>query len=224
MCLNGTSSGRSTGFGVSSDLDVGVASMNSKSQTVLAEQFTPKTSPDSVIKGCGCFFFVTGLLALFVFIPSSGDGAALALCFGIPAVVTGFFIMKKFQNASPDQIKWEAKVKLYESGWICHKCGYTWMPSDTAKYGISSNDVLNTNMLNIIKQANNINVNQTETVKTTNIFQELQIDSQKRLRCPLCKSGVTMNDEELSAKQFKCSSCKSIIDFTPKPFAGNAWT
>lgn len=131
MCLNGTSSGSSTGVGVSSDLDVGVGRISSNSQTKLAKKFTPGASPDSLLNGCGCLLLIVGSLSLFVFLNSSGFGSEIAICFGIPALIIGVVIKRKLRKSTTQQTEWESKAMLYEKGWICHKCGNTWFPSDS---------------------------------------------------------------------------------------------
>ena len=129
MCLSGTSSGSSTGVGVSSDLDIGVGRLNSNSQTALAERFTPSTSPASTAAGCGCFSLIAGLVILCIGMASDADGSGFAAFLGVVGLILGGVMMASSNNnKNPQQVEWEAKINLYENGFICHKCGRTWIP------------------------------------------------------------------------------------------------
>lgn len=139
MCLNGTTSGSTTGIGVSSDLDIGAGKLNSESKTALAEKFTPETSPENTACGCGCLSLIIGTVIIIAGFVSSDEGSGmLALIFGLPAVIISFIFFSKIGKDNPKQREWKAKVRLYNEGWICHKCGHTWLPSDAA---IDSSDI-----------------------------------------------------------------------------------
>jgi hypothetical protein len=134
MCLNGTSSGRSTGFGMSSDLDVGVGTMNSESQTELAKKFTPGNSPsDNINAGCGCVILII-LLLFFAMMFSSKNGEDVIVSIVIMFILLGacIYILKKFEKdiqQEQKQKEWEIKVKLYEEGWIVNRQVYLPVPS-----------------------------------------------------------------------------------------------
>lgn len=129
MCLSGTTSGSSSGIGVTSDLDVGVGTLNSESQTALAEKYTPESSPTSFFGGCGCLFLIIGITIFIACIRSTSELPFLFYLIAICVLLLGIsFLIKSVKQNSPEQKEWEAKAKLYEEGWICHKCGNTWLP------------------------------------------------------------------------------------------------
>ncbi|MRS05074.1 zinc ribbon domain-containing protein, partial [bacterium] len=41
----------------------------------------------------------------------------------------------------------------------------------------------------------------------------LFVDNQNRIRCPLCKKGLRLNQSDLNLSRFKCSSCKAEVKF-----------
>lgn len=118
MCENGTTTTSSTGGGVSSDFDVAVGRMNSESQTELAKKFAPGDAPGEAIGGCGCLvailFFVLAMIAV-------NDGQIFVYAGIITLIITGIILYFS------DSKEWNNKVHLYENGWICHKCGNTWI-------------------------------------------------------------------------------------------------
>ena len=121
MCLSQTSSGSSTGIGVSTDLDIGVGTINTNTQSVLAKKYIPGQDPvnESRRTGCGCIF---GSVFLFIF----GDLHGFFTFLGVLSLIVGVIALAT-KEGNPEQQKWKAKVKLYEQGWICHKCGKTWL-------------------------------------------------------------------------------------------------
>lgn len=130
MCLNGTTTGHSTAIGVNSHLDVGAAVIGTKSQTGLASQYNPGPKPsDGVVRGimllsAGGLNTLIGLIAL----TSGGFGTCLfILLITAPCMVIGFnYATGKKQKSEIEA--WEQKNILFETGWICHKCGINWTP------------------------------------------------------------------------------------------------
>ncbi|MHB8056819.1 MAG: double zinc ribbon domain-containing protein [Desulfuromonadaceae bacterium] len=188
MCLNGTSSGRSTGIGVSSNLDVGVGSMNSTSQTALAKQFSPGKSAaeaGGMIVGCSLImlFFGVGLDNVLGHVLFTLGGFFIVI--GILAIIVGCIPNKER----------EVKIKLYEDGWICHKCGYTWMLSES----IISRDVRK---------------DLPKDERPVEIIHNLVVDDKNRVRCPICNKGQRLGLASLDSNSFKCSSCKFVVNFT----------
>lgn len=130
MCLSGTTTGTSTAVGVSSNLDVGVAAIGSHSQTNLAAQYNPGVKPNDG-KGCGLFILsivsFNVVIGLVILIQGTPGFFLFALLLGIPLGIYGFNMYQgKTQRAQI--VTWVQKNKLFETGWICHKCGNTWNP------------------------------------------------------------------------------------------------
>lgn len=126
MCMAGTSSGSAIGGGVSTDLDLGVGKMDINTRSALAEKYTPGTSPHVTGKGCGCASLLVGLFFLLVYASSATEeGSGFGLFLASVGFLVGIFLLARGKD-NPQQKEWEAKVKLYENGWICHQCGKTW--------------------------------------------------------------------------------------------------
>jgi len=130
MCLNGTTSGSSSAFGVSSDLDVGVGSIDSESQTALAEKYKPGDNPETGIAGCGCFLVILAFILVIVFAAYDANEYLIFFTFVAGCIVyfvtsISSYFLKKNGALKKD---WEARVTLYETGWICHRCGNDWIP------------------------------------------------------------------------------------------------
>ncbi len=139
MCLSGTTSNSLTGFGVSSDLDIGAGRINSNSRTVLAAKFMPGENPQNqqIRSGCFCTFLGTAIL-IFVYAAikkfgiswSSDNLLKIFVVLGSILLFLGILILSKIiKMTTKAQVdEWEAKTKLCNEGWICHQCGNTWFP------------------------------------------------------------------------------------------------
>ena len=131
MCLSGTTTGTSTAVGVTSDLHLGAAVIGSRSQTNLAANYDPRAKPDSR-KGLGVWcYFIGCFLVVIMSIEASKNQSAGMFLFGIlvsiPIFIYGYILHKGDTQRANIEI-WEQKNKLFETGWICHKCGNTWNP------------------------------------------------------------------------------------------------
>jgi hypothetical protein len=128
MCLGGSSTSASAGVGVTSNLHVGVGIAGSSSQTKLAAKFNPGIKPDNtglkyIAFGFAAFCIFIGVIAL----AQNNSGGWVSLFIALIAGVVGQF--GPSNDSIADKIAaWEIKKALYENGWICHKCGNTWMP------------------------------------------------------------------------------------------------
>lgn len=154
MCLSGTSSGSSTGVGISSDLDIGVGRINTNSQTALAEKFTPGKDV-AEIAGMLMGF---GILALILGAIMDSKLGTLASIIGGICVFIGILA---FVASNDKKVKSErdAKVKLFEEGWICHTCGNTWLPLES---NIASSNVSISSEIYIDKHADSNNNSQVD--------------------------------------------------------------
>ncbi len=133
MCLSGTSTGRSTGVGVSTDLDIGIGRLNSKTQTALAKKHAPGTSPMSIAKGCSYFSSLLIFVWMFFLFSRAEEPSKFFLISTMSILVllqicTMIYLLRFYLSYPPEQIEWDNKVKYYEKGYICHKCGETWVP------------------------------------------------------------------------------------------------
>jgi hypothetical protein len=122
ICLAGASSGSSNGFDASSSINVEAGIMNSCSPDELAKKYSPVKPPGSIFKRIGAVCLIVALILAFT---GSGIGSALALIAMLLGVVS-MMIGKK----DPRQKEWDAKINFYENGWICRKCGSSWIPSE----------------------------------------------------------------------------------------------
>ena len=135
--MSGTTAGKSTAVGINTNLDVGVASIGTKSQTNLAATLNPGQKP-SASNNMGCGFIVFGAAGFFCLIAFSSLGmenpigakiGAFLLSLLLAAVFGAIGYGVTFDAASTKALEaWEQKNKLFEAGWICHKCGHTWTP------------------------------------------------------------------------------------------------
>lgn len=135
MCLNGTTTGAAFAVGANTHLDIGVASINSKAETKLVSQYSPGEKPTNNV-GClsvlcyvpTAIFVYNGLYDLIHKDYSSGL-LILSLTVFIAPIPAFIKYMNK-EKTEKLQSDWEQKNLLYNSGWICHKCGRTWVPDN----------------------------------------------------------------------------------------------
>jgi hypothetical protein len=118
MCLNGTSSGSSI------------------SQSELAKKYIPPgTHPSVEIMKVGCstsFIMIGGsvfyLLMLFLAGIPIGPFTVLGVLILIIGLISLIPSLQASKKVNQEFQQWTAKVKLWDQGWICHKCGKTWIP------------------------------------------------------------------------------------------------
>ncbi len=130
--LSGTTTSKSVGVGITGNLDVGVATMGTKSDTALAASLKPGPKPLDY-PPTGCLVFVAILTGIVGVLLVTSDGKIFgAIMLGLSALfcLMAWAVKKDDKNPIvPIEIqKWEQKNKLFETGWICHKCGHTWIP------------------------------------------------------------------------------------------------
>ena len=136
MCLSGATSGTSTAVGVTTSLDVGAAAISSNSQTHLAALYNPGSKP---VTGEGClgmflwFVFLLISMVSIMSIPSVNRSTGVlstATLLGLICIFCMLYLYSgKIKRSLNSKVEaWEQKNKLYETGWICHKCGRTWTP------------------------------------------------------------------------------------------------
>jgi hypothetical protein len=130
VILGGSSTNNGKAVGVDLNLDVGIAKLSSTSQTKLAALLDPGVEPTDnsgcANWGCGGSLAVIGIIILAI---DGGELGGILLLAGL--IWTGYGLAKKSSVDEKLSIRvktWEAKKKLSENGWICHKCGHTWMP------------------------------------------------------------------------------------------------
>lgn len=124
-CLSGTTTGKSTVVGgMISNLDVGVAAINSRYQTQLAAMYSPviKANPVIVMR----LFWGSAILLFFIsFIEFFNNDSLwwIGLVAALGFVIVGKLITDPYFHGKKIEAE-EARYKLYEGGWICHKCGH----------------------------------------------------------------------------------------------------
>jgi len=136
-CLGGSTTGTSTAFGINSSMSVGVAAIDSKSQTNLVATLRPGPKPSKhdifhvfmvSIGGLGGIFLVLiGIASLADFSLKNAVNAVFALSIG------GFILAAAYNfHKTPNKkvLAWNQKNDLYEKGWVCHKCGSVWIPGE----------------------------------------------------------------------------------------------
>lgn len=136
FCLSTDQVGTGAVLGTVSGGHIGVGLTTTTAQTSLSLSFKPGREPSKAIAGNG-YLIRMGLVALAAFI---GGGIADALgsdsAFGIAATILivgmiGNVLVnrsKMKENALEARKAWEAKKHLYEHGWVCVRCGHTWIP------------------------------------------------------------------------------------------------
>jgi hypothetical protein len=131
VLLSGSLSSSGSGLGVDTHGDVALASLSSTSRTNLAATLDPGPRP---VNEDGCFYTgCGGLIALsaIVAFAAKDDPAVDAAVLAIGGVLLMVGWNKRSTKAAkmPERIAaWQKKVDLQERGWICHRCGHTWIP------------------------------------------------------------------------------------------------
>jgi hypothetical protein len=99
--------------------------------TQLAAQFAPGPEPSLVGDdfsrgGSGCVFVLGMLGILITVICGAGGLVSSAVLFGIIALAltAGAVAINSTRRAER-----EAKIPLYERGWVCLQCGASWIPT-----------------------------------------------------------------------------------------------
>lgn len=124
----GTTSGSVVGAGIGLSGSLGAGMGITGSSTALAQSLMagPKSKVNYLLVGrwyiyVGIFSVVLGIMSFF------SDGAINVFSFmlGIPFLLVGWYYSMK---RPPDTSAWEAKYRLQENGWICYRCGETWLP------------------------------------------------------------------------------------------------
>lgn len=133
-CLSGSSTGTSTAVGITSSLSVGVAAIDTKSQTNLVATLRPGPKPGKY-DFFHVFMVLIGILGgVLLVLIGLGHLIALNLKNAVIALGIGgliFVALYKFHKRPNEKIlAWNRKNDLYEKGWLCHKCGFGWIPGE----------------------------------------------------------------------------------------------
>jgi hypothetical protein len=105
----------------------GVTASKTKSTSALAASLVPGAAPTEwagvgVVAGCLIAFF--SLVGIF----TGGLDLAprvLSLFFGLAVAILSY---RAVGGASPEREAWEYRCALFERGWVCVRCGHTWLP------------------------------------------------------------------------------------------------
>lgn len=136
-CLTCPTTGTSTAVGINSNLSVGVAAIDTKSQTNLVATLRPRPKPSKYdffyvfmaaigVLG-GVSLVLMGIAHLTDFSLKNAMNAMLSI--GIGGFV--FVALYKFHKKPSEKVlAWDRKNRLYENGWLCHKCGCVWIPGE----------------------------------------------------------------------------------------------
>lgn len=132
VLLSGSSTSKGNIVGVDSNGDVGVAGISAGSKTNLAASLDPGNAPtDSKAAGywgCGGCATVFGVMALAAGGEAAAGGVGIFLV-GVGVLIAGFVTAdKRKKDLSAQTVRWNEKVKIAENGWICHRCGHSWLP------------------------------------------------------------------------------------------------
>jgi len=131
-CLSGSTTGTSTAFGISTDLSVGMATIDTKSQSNLVTKLKPGPKP-----GYGCFNICLAIICVVLlplgllvglFSLSKPDAAGPAAVILIPGVALLVYLIQAKENLKKQINLWEGRITVYETGWVCHRCGHVWIP------------------------------------------------------------------------------------------------
>lgn len=125
MCMMGTTETNSTAIGLSSQMDLFAANLNSNSRTTLAASYLPGPEPASSQFGGVAFGMLAALFAFggvsAMLAGKEGGWFVLAIAIAI-GLFAKYFPFENYLNA------WKEKQRVFDSGWICHHCGHTWIP------------------------------------------------------------------------------------------------
>lgn len=127
MCLNSSSASYSTAVGINSNLGIGVAQINTTSQSSLARIYHPGEYPNVDLE-VGKIFIFTLIFILSIY--AGGGGGVFFAVVSFPCIlwgVSGYFSKKA------DMVIFDGKKRVYDSAWICHKCGQSWTPELIAR-------------------------------------------------------------------------------------------
>lgn len=121
-CLSGSTTGTSTAIGISSNLSVGVASIDSKTQTHLVSTLKPGPKP-SKYGFYNCYMILIGILGGVILaingISSLSSFNLINAVFGLGLGGTIFVAIYKFYKKPSEMVlAWNRKNKLYENGWM----------------------------------------------------------------------------------------------------------
>jgi hypothetical protein len=116
---------------------IGVGLTTTTAQSSLALSLKPGPEPGNKIAG-NRFLIGLGLVALASFIAGGvADALGSDSPFGVAVAVLVVGMIGNFvanlsemeKNALKAKEAWKAKKDLYERGWICPRCGHTWIPT-----------------------------------------------------------------------------------------------
>lgn len=114
---------------------LGVAVTGSQSHSTLAKKYQPGPTPtlksEKLNIGLGYFFIIFGVGTLLLL-----WGEKDALPMGLTALVLGIGTVLFCQSrVSDNQNKfdlempaWQTRQRMLERGWLCHRCGHSWIP------------------------------------------------------------------------------------------------
>lgn len=131
VLLSGSASSKGRAVGVDSHGDIAVAGMSSQSKTNLVASLEPGPKPDNggaiLGMGCGVIIGISGL-PCFAFGIEGVVSGIVFLAIGL-AIVGGIAAAAgdRRENLARRLAAWEAKVRMAESGWMCHRCGEKWI-------------------------------------------------------------------------------------------------
>lgn len=129
VLLSGSSTSKGKAVGVDIRGDVAVADMSSKSRTNLAASLDPGAKPSDSDTGCG--LGCGGAVAVLGFAAMIGGAGAGVVFLILGLLVIGWALMTSDSRKAALAKKiaqWEEKRSFMEGGWICHRCGYSWIP------------------------------------------------------------------------------------------------
>lgn len=130
ICESGTATTTGGGIGVGSGGGVGIAIGGSKIQSTLAAAHNPGSKPvKKEAGGCAAIFIVIcGGLGIGGLASGNPTGAIfLLIAIGLLMyVINANSGMKEKHKA--DLVEWEAKSERLNKGWLCHRCGHSWVP------------------------------------------------------------------------------------------------
>jgi hypothetical protein len=102
---------------------IGVGLASSKSQSKLAATLSPGAKPSN---GCAVITVVlTGLVALLLF---SATGGPLGALIAVAGTVIALIYLSRDKSMEAKREAWKARVHFFEQGWVCLRCGHTWLP------------------------------------------------------------------------------------------------
>jgi hypothetical protein len=112
--------------------DIGIAGTSSITRTNLAAVLDPGEKPvfNNMVSTMGVVFGILSTGGGVVFLIIGIEAAWYLIACGIFMLFIGWKSRDDPEFGKKAVAHWEQKVALKNNGWICHRCGHTWLPEN----------------------------------------------------------------------------------------------